>query len=55
MKEFKQLNSWHWADYDELESTNDMALCLSEDIDNSKKIVITAKMQTKGRGRCFRR
>lgn len=55
MKEFKQLNSWHWVDYDELESTNDMALCLSEDIDNSKKIVITAKMQTKGRGRCGRR
>ena len=51
MTDFINLQSWQWTDYDELESTNDVALGLSAELLPGQKIVITAKKQTKGRGR----
>ncbi len=51
MVEFSQFETWHWADYPELESTNDEALRLSPTLSGKDKIVITARRQTKGRGR----
>lgn len=51
MTNFVNLQSWLWADYDELESTNDTALDLSSKPLPSSKVVITAKKQTHGRGR----
>lgn len=50
MVDFLQLETWRWADYDELESTNDEALRLSAELP-AAAAVITAKRQTKGRGR----
>lgn len=51
MVEFSQFETWRWADYPELESTNDEALRLSSALSDKDKIVITARRQTKGRGR----
>lgn len=51
MVDFLQLETWRWADYEELESTNDEALRLSMDVSSAGRTVITAQRQTKGRGR----
>ena len=50
--QIKNLNSWKWLDYNELESTNDEALRLSE---NEDKLIVTSKVQTKGKGRLGRK
>ena len=50
--QIKNLNSWKWFDYNELESTNDEALRLSE---NENKLIVTSKVQTKGKGRLGRK
>lgn len=51
MVEFSHFETWRWADYPELESTNDEALRLSSALSDKDKIVITTRRQTKGRGR----
>lgn len=51
MVDFLQLETWRWADYEELKSTNDEALRLSADVSAAGGTVITAQRQTKGRGR----
>lgn len=53
MQNHRKINGWDWFDYDELESTNDLALELSARPDITKA-VITAVRQTKGRGRTGR-
>lgn len=45
---FIAVNDWQWIDYDILNSTNDEAKKL---INESSRIVVTAKKQTAGRGR----
>lgn len=50
MKKTTQLGAWTWIDFDELESTNDEALRTKLEYAD-KKLVISAKKQTKGRGR----
>ncbi|MBP5399544.1 MAG: biotin--[acetyl-CoA-carboxylase] ligase [Alphaproteobacteria bacterium] len=45
---FIAIDDWQWIDYDTLKSTNDEAKKL---IVEKSKIVVTAKMQTDGRGR----
>ena len=47
------IGKWEWVDYPILGSTNDEAKLLSNDIEN-RRIVITAEIQTKGRGRLGR-
>lgn len=50
--QIKNVNSWKWLDYNELESTNDEALRLSSTED---KLIVTSKVQTKGKGRLGRK
>ena len=50
--QIKKINSLKWLDYNELESTNDEALRLSETEDN---LIVTSKVQTKGKGRLGRK
>ena len=52
--QIKNLNSWKWLDYNELESTNDESLRLSEN-ENENKLIVTSKVQTKGKGRLGRK
>ena len=46
----EKIANWDWSDFPELTSTNDVAVEMSKDL-LSEKIVVTAKAQTKGRGR----
>jgi len=46
----KKIGKWHWADFEELDSTNDKAVALSKQ-PPAAFYVVTAKRQTKGRGR----
>lgn len=45
------LNDWQWFDFAELGSTNDYAATQSLSFNSSSKMIYSAKMQTKGRGR----
>ena len=49
------INDWQWKDYAETGSTNDEALNWSLGANSRDKIIITAKLQTKGRGRFDRK
>lgn len=46
----EKINNWQWYDYEELGSTNDEAKSLTIKA-NGNKYVVTAKKQSKGRGR----
>ncbi len=45
----KKINNWAWQDFDILASTNDEAMSLVTKL--NKNCIVSAKMQTKGRGR----
>lgn len=50
MKDFTLTGSWHWREYPELGSTNDKAIELTSTA-SGEKLVVTAVVQTSGRGR----
>ncbi len=51
MERRQKINDWLWLDYDEIDSTNNAALKLSQTLPAGTKAVITAVRQTAGRGR----
>ncbi|MBP3546447.1 MAG: biotin--[acetyl-CoA-carboxylase] ligase [Alphaproteobacteria bacterium] len=52
MTQITKINSWRWIDYQELDSTNDEALRLSQ---SENKLIVTSQIQTKGKGRLGRK
>lgn len=52
MTEVSEIYSWKWIDYKELDSTNDEAIRLSK---SENKLIITSRIQTKGKGRLGRK
>ncbi len=53
MSNINYIRDWIWIDYDELGSTNDVAIDFSKN-SSGKNFVITTKSQTNGRGRTGR-
>lgn len=51
VKENKLGGGWQWLDFDEADSTNNVARALTEEMASGSKVVVSAVRQTAGRGR----